>query len=126
MLHAPAVPGANINIAMASYRLIAAWSWPEFCCPGIELREKDEKITKMHMDLAKSTQAVYEDVFFNLLNILYEKYECKNLSLSGGCAMNSVANGKIIKNTSFKKIYISWKSLILKFRNVCIAQIKMY
>jgi carbamoyltransferase len=70
-------------------------------------RKKDEKITKKHMDLAKSTQVVYEDIFFSLLNNLYKKYKCKNLSLSGGCAMNSVANGKIIKNTSFEKIYIS-------------------
>ncbi|WP_440915375.1 carbamoyltransferase family protein [Candidatus Pelagibacter sp.] len=70
-------------------------------------RKKDEKITQRHMDLAKSTQVVYEEVFFSLLNNLYKKYKCKNLSLSGGCAMNSVANGKIINNSSFEKIYIS-------------------
>ena len=70
-------------------------------------RKKNQKITQDHMDLAKSTQVVYENVFFTVLNNLYKKYKCENLSLSGGCAMNSVANGKIIKNTPFKKIYIS-------------------
>ena len=59
------------------------------------------------MDLAKSAQSIYEKTLFNLLNDLYEKFKIKNLTLSGGCAMNSVANGKILKNTKFEKIYIS-------------------
>ena len=45
-------------------------------------------------------------MFFHILNF-YEKYKCNKLSLSGGCAMNSVANGKITTNTEFKDIYIS-------------------
>ena len=70
-------------------------------------RLPEEKITQDHIDLAKSVQTVYEDIFFHLLNIIYKKYNVENLSISGGCAMNSVANGKIIKNTNFKNIYIS-------------------
>ena len=66
-----------------------------------------DKIDQRHMDLAKSAQVIYEKTLFNLLNKLYEKYEIENLTLSGGCAMNSVANGKILKNTPFKRIYIS-------------------
>ena len=66
-----------------------------------------EKITQYHMDLAKSAQTVYEEIFFHLLNIVYKKYKVDNISISGGCAMNSVANGKITKNTNFKNIYIS-------------------
>ena len=72
-----------------------------------EERKKNEKITTKHMDLAKSTQVVYENIFFHILNNLYKKYKNDKLSLSGGCAMNSVANGKIIRNTSFNKVYIS-------------------
>ena len=70
-------------------------------------RKKGEEINQRHKDIAKSTQVVYENVFFNLLNGLYDKYNIKNLNLSGGCAMNSVANGKIIFNTKFKNIYTS-------------------
>ncbi len=66
-----------------------------------------DKIDQRHMDLAKSAQVIYEKTLFNLLNKLYEKYKIKNLTLSGGCAMNSVANGKILENTPFEKIYIS-------------------
>lgn len=70
-------------------------------------RKSKEEINQRHKDIAKSTQVVYENIFFNLLNDLYEKYKIKNLNLSGGCVMNSVANGKIIFNTKFKNIYTS-------------------
>ena len=71
-------------------------------------RNPHEKIEQRHMDLAKSIQAVYEDVFFHILNLLNKKYKnVQNLTLSGGCAMNSVANGKILSNTKFKNIYIN-------------------
>lgn len=70
-------------------------------------RKKKEVVTQRHKDIAKSTQVVFENVFFNLLNDLYDKYKIYNLNLSGGCAMNSVANGKIIFNTNFKNIYTS-------------------
>jgi carbamoyltransferase len=70
-------------------------------------RKKKEEITQRHKDIAKSAQVVFENVFFNLLNDLYDKYKIQNLNLSGGCAMNSVANGKITSNTNFKNIYVS-------------------
>ena len=69
-------------------------------------RDKNEEVSQKHIDLAKSTQQVYENIFFDLLNNLYKKYKIKNLTLSGGCAMNSVANGKILSNTRFKNLYI--------------------
>jgi len=69
-------------------------------------RDKNEKITEEHINIAKSVQTIYEEALFNLLNFLYKKYEIENLTLSGGCAMNSVANGKILENTPFKNIYI--------------------
>tara|TARA_B100000029_G_scaffold506093_1_gene588173 strand:+ start:2065 stop:3813 length:1749 start_codon:yes stop_codon:yes gene_type:complete len=70
-------------------------------------RKNNEKISQRHMDIASSTQKVYENIFFNLLNKLYDLYKIKKLTLSGGCAMNSVANGKILKMTLFEDIYIS-------------------
>ena len=70
-------------------------------------RKRGEEINQRHKDIARSTQVVYENIFFNLLDDLSEKYNLNNLNLSGGCAMNSVANGKIIFNTKFKNIYIS-------------------
>jgi carbamoyltransferase len=69
-------------------------------------RSKEDPITQKHKDLARSIQSMYEEAFFHLLNALYTKYKEDNLCLAGGCAMNSVANGKIYKNTPFKKVYI--------------------
>ena len=48
--------------------------------------------------------------FFKILNKLYEITKNENLCISGGCAQNSVANGKIILNTKFKNIYVSSSS----------------
>ena len=70
-------------------------------------RKFDDEINQRHMDIAKSAQVVYENTLFTLLTSLYQKYKIKNLTLSGGCAMNSVANGKILKETPFEKVYIS-------------------
>jgi len=69
-------------------------------------RQKGECITQTHMDIAASVQAMYEEAFFHLLNYVYKKTNITCLALAGGCAMNSVANGKISQNTPFKKLYI--------------------
>jgi len=69
-------------------------------------RGSGDEITQKHKDIACSVQAMYEEAFFNLLNQLHRNYETEHLTLSGGCAMNSVANGKIYRNSPFKKVYI--------------------
>lgn len=69
-------------------------------------RQKDEALTQRHKDIARSVQAMYEEAFFNLLNVLHKRHGSDNLCLAGGCAMNSVANGKIYCNTPFKTMYI--------------------
>lgn len=69
-------------------------------------RKKGEKLEKNHMDVAHSIQAMYEETFFHILHNLSKKYDSKNLVLAGGCANNSVANGKILTNTDFESLYI--------------------
>ena len=69
-------------------------------------RKKDQELTQRHKDIAHSVQAMYEEAFFHLLNKLYKKYKLDNLTIAGGCGMNSVANGKILLNTPFKKVYV--------------------
>lgn len=69
-------------------------------------RENNEELQQQHFDLAKSTQTMYEEVFYNLLNATHSQYGIDNLSLAGGCAMNSLANGGIFKDTPYKKVYI--------------------
>lgn len=69
-------------------------------------RRKDEPLTQVHKDLARSTQAVYEEAFFHLLNFAHRASGSDALTLAGGCAMNSVANGKIYRYTPFKRVYV--------------------
>lgn len=69
-------------------------------------RNKGEPITKEHENIAASVQAMYEEAFFNLLNHVYAQTKIPALCLAGGCAMNSVANGKIFDRTPFKDVYI--------------------
>ena len=69
-------------------------------------RKKNEIITTRHKDIAASAQKIYEDIFFEIINDLEKNNKSENLCISGGCAMNSVANGKIKLKTSYKNIYI--------------------
>jgi carbamoyltransferase len=69
-------------------------------------RHKDEPLTEFHEDVAHSVQVVYEECAFHLLNGLWERTKSKQLCLAGGCAMNSVANGKIRSRTPFEEIYV--------------------
>ena len=69
-------------------------------------REKDEEITTRHKNLAASLQAMYEEAFFHILNDLYDRTHQKTLCLAGGCALNSVANGKLSLHTPFERVYV--------------------
>ena len=69
-------------------------------------RQKSEELTQRHKDIARSIQAMYEEAFFHLLNSLHARHGGEHLALAGGCAMNSVANGKVYRNTPYKKVYI--------------------
>src|SRR5437660_1698525 len=68
-------------------------------------RQPDEPIEQKHKDIARSVQATYEKAFFALLQLLHKQHPSDNLAIAGGCAMNSVANGKIYRRTPFKKMY---------------------
>jgi carbamoyltransferase len=69
-------------------------------------RREGEECTRHHENIARSLQAVTEEIILHLLNRLYAKTICANVCLTGGVAMNSVANGKVTSRTPFKKVYI--------------------
>lgn len=69
-------------------------------------RAKDEPLEQYHKDLAASVQAVCEDTIFHMLNHLHKQTGMDNVCIAGGVAQNSVANGKILANTPFKRVYI--------------------
>ena len=69
-------------------------------------RAKDEPLEERHRNIARSTQAMYEEAFFHLINRLHERHKLDSLALAGGCAMNSVANGKVLSCSPFKRLYV--------------------
>jgi len=69
-------------------------------------RGPDEEIGDRHRDLAASLQAVYEQAFFHRLNALQRRTRLTALCLAGGCAFNSVANGKIFACSDFSDVFI--------------------
>ena len=66
---------------------------------------KDE-ITQFHMDIASSIQKVTEEVMLKLTKSLRDEFKITNLCLAGGVALNCVANGKILENKIFDKVWV--------------------
>jgi carbamoyltransferase len=69
-------------------------------------READAEITQRDMDLAFAMQQRFEEVFFHLLNELHRRVPDPRLVMAGGCALNSVANGKVFLETPFQQTWI--------------------
>ncbi len=69
-------------------------------------RKRFEEVGQRHKDIAASLQKITEEYLFKLANHLYDITKQKNICIAGGVALNSVANGKILRNTKFKNIYI--------------------
>lgn len=69
-------------------------------------RQKSDKLEQHHIDLATSVQKITEELIFHILNHLQKRTGLENICIAGGVAQNSVANGKVLDNTTFKNIYI--------------------
>jgi len=69
-------------------------------------RQPDEPVTSHHQDLAASVQQVFETAVFHVLRGVHARIPVDALCLSGGCAMNSVANGKIRTHTPFREVFV--------------------
>jgi carbamoyltransferase len=76
---------------------------PELLGPA---RGTAEELTQRHRDIARSVQTMYEEAFFHLLSHLHGRHMLDALCLAGGCAMNSVANGKVYARSPFRRLYV--------------------
>ena len=73
---------------------------------GVEQRLPEDTIGTVHQDLAASVQKVYEEILFEVLKTVSIISLRPNLCLSGGCAYNGTANGKIVGNSLFQHLWI--------------------
>jgi len=71
-----------------------------------QIRKSESDVEQRHKDIAAALQLILEDVMTKMLNYIYKITKQENIVLSGGVALNSVYNGKILKNTKFKKVWI--------------------
>jgi carbamoyltransferase len=69
-------------------------------------RAPNGPLENRYRDIACSVQTMYEEAFFNLIRKLQKDYALTDLALAGGCAMNSVANGKVRRMTPFRRVYV--------------------
>jgi carbamoyltransferase len=69
-------------------------------------RKAESQVTQREMDLAASIQVVTEDVIIKLAKGIAKSSGQKNLCLAGGVALNCVANGKLLRENVFEKIWI--------------------
>src|SRR4029077_20414037 len=73
---------------------------------GAPARKPEQPLEQRHMDLAASVQAVTEEVVLRLTRSIAEETGAENLCLAGGVALNCVANGKVLRDGKFKRIWV--------------------
>lgn len=70
------------------------------------VRKPESGLTQRHKNVAAALQMILEEVMNKILEHAHHLTGCENLVLAGGVALNSVYNGKILRNTSFKNVWI--------------------
>jgi len=73
---------------------------------GAPVRTPDKLLTPFHMDVAASIQAVLDEAVLRLTRSLASRSGARNLCLAGGVALNCVANGKVLRDGKFDRIWI--------------------
>ena len=96
--------GMEINDAgeMVVHRLYSDLFNKEFGEP----RDRHGEITQRDMDISFGLQRVFEKYYMHLLNSLHKLVPTEKVSMAGGCALNSVANGKLLLETPFRETCI--------------------
>jgi len=69
-------------------------------------RKPESTLDQFHMDIAASAQKVTEEIVLKMANHLYEQTRLPNLCMAGGVALNCVANGRVLRETPFKNIFV--------------------
>ena len=69
-------------------------------------RQADERLEPFHMDVAASVQAVTDQIMLRLTRALAAEFRMPNLCLAGGVALNCVANGKILRDGRFERMWV--------------------
>ncbi|HRY06407.1 MAG TPA: carbamoyltransferase C-terminal domain-containing protein [Hyphomicrobiaceae bacterium] len=69
-------------------------------------REPGAPITERHQAIARGLQAVTEEVIVHVARELERRFSSRNLIISGGVALNCVANARVLEQTGFERIWV--------------------
>src|SRR6185295_10129317 len=75
---------------------------------GPPRKDDTQELEQRHYDIAAAAQKTFEQVLFHCVNHLHEVTREEALCLSGGAAMNCVANGRIRAETRFRNVYVPY------------------
>ena len=73
---------------------------------GGPARVPESKLTQREMDLARSIQVVCEEIIMRMARTVHRQTGMENLCLAGGVALNCVANGRLLREGPFKRLWI--------------------
>ena len=73
---------------------------------GADPRQPSDPLTQRDMDLAASIQHVTEEIVLKLTRSIARETKQRNLCLAGGVALNCVANGKVLRDGAFERIWV--------------------
>lgn len=70
------------------------------------VRQQGDEVQQFHMNVAASIQCVTEEIMLKLTKAIHQEFPYDALCLAGGVALNCVANGKLLKESPFKRIWV--------------------
>lgn len=88
----------SVGLTMTSERFAKLFGGPP--------RKPESRLTQRDMDLARSVQEVTEEIMFRMARHVRAETGMRRLCLAGGVALNCVANGRILREGVFEKIWI--------------------
>ncbi|HGB1822692.1 TPA: carbamoyltransferase [Salmonella enterica subsp. enterica serovar Bahrenfeld] len=100
----------RIDMSLVNYQYEESSEKPWLSHKAIKIlggaRKEVEAITQHHMDIAYALQQRFEEVMLHLCHVAKEGCVSNNLIITGGCAMNSVMNGKILTAKIFQNVFV--------------------
>jgi carbamoyltransferase len=97
----------QVDIAVLDHHLAKRYQFSDSIVAGLgPPRPPDAPITERHQNIAASAQRAVEEVVLNMLGALHSATGEENLCLAGGVAFNSVMNGRIIKESPFRRVFV--------------------
>ena len=73
---------------------------------GGPARKPEAKLTQKHFDIARSIQVVTEEIILKIAATVHKELDAEYLCLAGGVALNCVSNGRLLRESPFKDIWI--------------------